>query len=137
MSVRTPAVALPRQLEFVHHLCQLCYPCSHQTAHFRSAAHTPRMTRPHLFRTGAAPSLPSHLEDSPRLFHNHTVRPMPPPHNVGSGLRLLHASVAAAGALPALMDTNADGLHLQYETLKRNIHLKYMKHLVHTYETCV
>jgi hypothetical protein len=39
--------------------------------------------------------------------------------------------------LPALMDTNADNLHLQHETLQYNVHLKQMKHLRHTLATCM
>jgi hypothetical protein len=104
------------------------FPALASTACFRSAAHVARMTRPHFFHTAAAPvssmlfgrlvlPLPQQHHGASASSRHRRWRPAPPTCVGGRGL-----------ALPALMDTNASGLHLQHETLEYNIHLKEMKH---------
>jgi len=108
-----------------------------RTAYFRSVVHAARMTCPRLFHTIAVPvssRLPGRLAPAscttaprrPCLLPHRRRWPAPPPRVGDRGL-----------ALPALMDTNADGLHLQHETLECNIRLKQIKPLGHTFATCV
>jgi hypothetical protein len=82
-------------------------------------------------------SLPGNSEDlPPPLTQQHRTTCASSPHR-----QWWHAPPPRVGShdlvLPALIDTNAGGLHLQHETLECNIHLRQMKHLRHTFATCV
>jgi hypothetical protein len=73
-------------------LRQLHFPRSHLN-HFRSIAHATRVRHDAcLFQVTR--------KTCPRLLHNSTAQPVPPPHTASGGMRLLHVSVVTTWSCP-------------------------------------